>query len=587
MERNYGRWLLAGWLAGLAPLAPAQSAREEVGLSALVERLGAGKQPTGEGVIVAQVEVGTPRRYAADGAHRELWGKRFVMTSGAAAPSAHATWVGLLLYGIESGIAPGVQRVAAYEVLDWLGAGFVNGSGDEPPSRIGVAVVNNSWIGDAGPESNAYLRKIDRAIVEQGITVLGGTANGRGPLGFPLLTHCFNGICVGRADGRHAAGETSLSVDGPGRQKPDLVGPAPASSFATPLVAGAAALLVETARTHPLLAGEPAAERPEVLKAVLMAGARHRSGWSNGAASAGPRRGATTTPLDPVFGADVVDVDHAHWILSAGRAGAGASAADAVDARSAGWSSLELGAGESRWWRFSVEAEKPYLSVLATWNRRVAADFQTYELPDLDLELYARGPRGEPLPLVGEGGLELFGQGNVLSESEVDNVEHLYVEALAPGEYLLELRRGHDELGAWTVALAWELGCPEPELFGATADAAAAGGARLAPRGVPAQLADAFALEVRGGAPFQLGCLLSSSDRAELPFAGGHLLLRPPIERSAPLRLDELGGARIPIPISSEMAGTRRVYQLLFADPARGDGRAVGLSNAVDVLFCR
>ena len=106
------RWWL-GWvsLAALAPFGSAQSPREEVGLRALLERVGEAELPTGKGVGVAQVEVGTPRRDAADLAHPELWGKRFELVSGSAAPSSHATWVGLLFYGLESGIAPGVRRV--------------------------------------------------------------------------------------------------------------------------------------------------------------------------------------------------------------------------------------------------------------------------------------------------------------------------------------------------------------------------------------------------------------------------------------------------------------------------------------------
>lgn len=577
---------LALAVLGALPCA-AQTPREDAGLEALIERLGAGHEPTGAGVVVAQVEVGAPDRYAASANHPELVGKRFHMASGDAPPSAHATWVGLFFYGLDLGLAPGIRQVEAYEVLDWLGAGFVNGTGPLAPNEIGVAIVNNSWIGDAGPSSNAYVRKIDYAIDEQGITILGGTANGRGPLEYPLLTHCFNGICVGRADGRHGAGETSGLVDGPGRSKPDLVGPAPASSFATPIVAGAAALLVQTAREHANLRGDPSAQRPEVVKSVLMAGARHRSGWSNGAPSAGSARGATDRPLDPLFGADVVDVNRSHWILTAGRALPSLAPEEAPEARHAGWAFVDSAAGGSAWLRVRVAGEKPFVSVIAAWDRHVHPDFAGYDLPDLDLELYALGRDGAPHSLVGEAGLGRFAAGNVQSVSRVDNVEHLYLEGLQPGEYLLELRRSADELGSWPVALAWDFACPAPELYGVAKPSSLGRSARLVPRGVAASFADAFELEIQDGIPGAVAYLVQGSERAERSFAGGSLYVGPAPQRVATVVLDANGGASIRVPIPPERAGTRACYQVFLVDRAQPDGSGAASTNAVDVAFCR
>ena len=63
---------------------------------------------------------------------------------------------------------------------------------------------------------------------------------------------------------------TKEDTDGPGRTKPDLVVPAAQTSSATPIAAGAVALLVEAAGNN-----EEAA-KPTVLKAILLAGANKK-----------------------------------------------------------------------------------------------------------------------------------------------------------------------------------------------------------------------------------------------------------------------------------------------------------------------
>ena len=257
------------------------------GLAALARRLGVEAMPTGRGVRAGQVEVGEGLGFAPDANDAELLGVILGYASGVSGTSVHATEVARWWYGQVGGLAPGLSEIDAYSAVGWLGSDFLHGSGSTPPELVNVKVFNNSWHGSTGAGDNAYLRKLDRAVNEQGLLIVGGTANGVGPLVWPLVSHGFNGIAVGRADGAHGAGRTLPSVDGPGRMKPEVVGPAPFTSFATPLVSGALTLLVETARTHPLLAADRRADRPEVLKAVLLAGARHPEGWSNHAGVGG------------------------------------------------------------------------------------------------------------------------------------------------------------------------------------------------------------------------------------------------------------------------------------------------------------
>jgi hypothetical protein len=277
------------------------------------------------------------------------------------------------------------------------------------------------------------------------------------------MSHLFNGLVVGRSDGLHNNGLTAFGMDGPGRSKPDLVAAGPFTSFATPLVSGAGALLIETARTFPTLRHVPEATRPAVLKAAIMAGAEHRSGWTNGAPAGGASRGATSTPLDPLWGVDELDVDRAHWILTGGRETPATSSATAPVTLHRGWAYPSIGSGQSLWLRFEVGQLQEHVSVVAAWNRSVAANFASWSMPNVQLELW-RLVAGAPVSLVGPGGVGFFASGNVRSTSAVDNVEHLYVGGLAPGSYLLELRRTADALGPWNVGLGWELEVARPSL---------------------------------------------------------------------------------------------------------------------------
>ncbi len=572
----------------LCAVAGAQSTQDLTGFNRLIARLGPGNFPTGANIPVAQVEAPSGGAYVPDAGNSEFVGKTIITMSGAPnGSSGHATTVAQFWFGLQSSIAPGISLIESYEANNWLGPGFLNGGGSAPVLGAASKIFSHSWIGSAGGPSNAYLRKLDSAIEAQGLVVCAGVNNGSGPLDVPLLSHAFNSIAVGRSDGMHRAGNTGMGLDGTGRMKPELVAPAGATSFSTPLVAGAAALLVETAWTDPNTAGNPNAARPEVVKAVLMAGALHRGGWSNGAISSGALRGATSTPLDPIYGADQIDVDASHWILSAGEQPAAQTAPLALESRPAGWSEIDIGSGQSRWLRFQIEATKPNVSIIVTWGRSVGADFQSWSLADLDLELWTVDLLGAPALLLGTPPGVFFAGGNVLSDSAVDNVEHLYLTGLEAGEYLLELRRAPDALANVRAALAWHFACPVPIAYGVPKTNSIGLQPRLRSTGVPSLFGADFELTVSSGVPNKLGMALSSSARANIPFGGGTLHLMPPIQRLPPVQLDANGAATIPIAITPAMVGTTLDYQFWFRDPLHADGTGTGLSDALEVQFCR
>jgi hypothetical protein len=89
-----------------------------------------------------------------------------------------------------------------------------------------------------------------------------------------------------------------------------------------------------------------------------------------------------------------------------------------------------------------------------------------WAVADFDLILWRLDANEQLVALVGDSGLAFFGGGNVVSLSQVDNVEHLYVLDLEPGEYVLELRRLDNEIEfpAYETAVAWLL--PDPGITG-------------------------------------------------------------------------------------------------------------------------
>jgi len=581
-----------------APL-PAQSIADATGWSALAQRL-QGAVPTGAGVIVGQVEAPVGSAYAPDVTDPEFAGKQFTLVSPGSGASGHATTVGRHFYGTTTGISPGPTDVRAYEAGHWLGSGFLRGTGPMPPKNVApLKVFNHSWIANV-LGAKTYLRKLDWAIDEQELVVAYGVDNGSGPLGVPLLAQAFNGIAVGRSDGNHAHGTTTAPADGPGRMKPELVAPGAATSFATPLVAGAATLLIETAVTRPGLQQNPRAVRPSLLKAILMAGAEKRAGWSNGAPATGPLRGSTPTPLDPIYGADEIDVNQSHWILtSLEQPGATSPAVSPSGQR--GWNVIPIGEDESRFWRFEVSVTKPTVDAVVTWNRDVNDDFGSWFQPEIDLRLWRLDEADALVSLVGGGGLAYFAAGNVESLSSVDNVELVHLEGLAPGDYALEVRRTRDfGFFDWEVAVAWSMTCPAPTTY-CTAKTTAGG---CMPRIVANGFASAadpnpFALDALDVPNNKNGLLFYGFAPAALPFLGGTLCVQPPLRRTA---IQGSGGNPPPDDCSGAYVldgraliqggsdpflapGADVFAQYWFRDPQ--DAAGTGLTDAVAFSICQ
>lgn len=455
------RWVrAAGLAAGLAACAAAVARPPNLGLigyTELAARVGAENVPTGDGVGVAQIEatsVAGQNAYVPDPSFTPFAGVVFTEHTLPWAVSAHATNVGQHIYGVGSP-APGVVDVHCWLADDWLTDGglHVSGGSGMPPESPppGVRVVNNSWVGTFGSAAldNEAMRRADALVEREGVLLVSAIGTGSNL----MLGNGYNGLTVSTATQNPVGYLTPATLDGPGRTKPDIVAPVSSRSAAAGIVSGVAAALFETARE---LGDSGEADRPETLKACLMAGAARGTAWSNGAPTSGESRGVATRPLDPTQGAGTVNIDRAHLILTGGRREGTSSPTGQAPLPRAAWDASALMSGASRFYRFKTTGEADEVSVVAVWERRIAGNFWSFTSANFELELWRLNASGAPESMVGAAGEAVFEGGNVASRSAADNVEHVRVTGLAPGDYSLEVRRA-DTLGgsAWEFTVAW------------------------------------------------------------------------------------------------------------------------------------
>lgn len=439
------------------PRAAPPSLHHLLGMNSARARLGRAV-PTGEGIPVGHVEFGKGQ-YLPNADAPQFGGVTFVERSGASQVSGHAFATARVIYG-GSGLAPGVSVVHCFEAQDWMTDGYLNAGSTQPPAGGPMRVLTHSWVSDA-PNAVDILRRIDWQVDMHDTIVCVGVNNNRATPVPYLLGTAYNVIAVGTTEaGGSSGGYTRIEVAG--RSKPDLVGPRGLTSFTTPAVAACAARLLQAAdemTDHAHYAG-----KAEVIKAVLLAGANKPRYWQ-----AQPGH-----PLDEHLGAGVVHFDNSLRIMQAGPPAPGsapgsapAPASDDADVEDdtgtvrlsnrMGWDFRAIGPNGKHTYTFHTQAPMGEASIVLAWHRRItgthtdeneAGNSLWYGLPrlaDLDLHLYITDERGEERELA-------------VSDSKIDNVEHIYLKDLPPGRYRLEVTRPeevHEE--GWDYALAWRV----------------------------------------------------------------------------------------------------------------------------------
>lgn len=424
---------------------PAIAYQGEIGFNALKARLKE-KTPTGAGVWLLQVEPnivgpGKPGQYRPD--LKQVFEKErtgFELNvpgrdSGLA--SVHSTSVAQYLYGKYS-VATGVTRVeliAPGEEFLPLWLGFPNRdlrTATELPKISSHSYVNSTSQPD-------LVRRLDDFINKTGhIAVVAVGKNAMGDPVEPMFGASYNALVIGLSNGQAASGLTKEDTDGPGRTKPDLVVPAAQTSLATPIAAGAVALLVEAAGNN-----EEAA-KPAVIKAVLLAGANKRfqavdfaGGWVH--------VGKMESPLHPKFGAGQLDIDASHRILTAGRQKPGI---EAVRKELDGWArdTIEAKAGSLTYY-FDVPDERVTTAITTamTWNRTFTVPDRTPVVPKLEMTLGQVDEKGDLTSVIDR------------CAATVDNVNIVWhTGTLKPGRYGIRIANSGDVPAdyalAWTVA---------------------------------------------------------------------------------------------------------------------------------------
>ncbi|MFI4862487.1 MAG: S8 family serine peptidase [Phycisphaerales bacterium JB063] len=416
--------------------------RETIGWEQARERLGR-EMPTGRGIAAGLVEAG--EAYAPNSRDQRLRGVNFILQSGSTGNSPHASGAARNAFG-QQAPAPGVARVHCFSVSHWMGEGYLRTGTTDPPDDWNESrVFNHSWIAEQADFAPQVIRRVDWLADEKDILCCVGVNNGNTQVP-QLLASAYNTISVGVISGDHSRGTTRIEITG--RVKPELVAPGSLTSWSTAVVTGCVAVLLERAdeiEERDPDAPDANAQRSEVVKALLMGGAFKPLGWA-------PNVGE---PLDPRWGAGIVDIDRALLMMDAGHTEPGDTN------KRYGWSFTDIDRAGVDDYTFNITADQGEACFALVWHRHVVGGGATVRnnatgearavwnnttiLADLDLELVRLNDVGEE-------------ESVQISRSAVDNVEMVYVESLPAGRYTVRVTRGNDrEDDAWEYALAWRI----------------------------------------------------------------------------------------------------------------------------------
>lgn len=447
-------WVPTLVVGSFIPVQAVFAQHPDIGLNQLEAEVGAATV-SGAGVRFLHVEAetderesypntNTPGPYYLPAINSQTSSKTFTdATGGSQGFNNHATSVAVELYGSTAGVANGLGETGSPAITmrgasEWVSNEVqINFDGDLTPNGVprlsNFDVSNHSYVfrttgGLTAAQAADAANRIDYVVNETNMTTVVGTdnqnSNGNQPVPFGHA-QAYNVISVGRRDGRHAAGSTTLNA--PGRISVDIVSPKRAAvgrestSGATAIVSGSAAILHQTG------AGTDAT-KSEVIKATLLAGATKEefiSEWDR----------TTVRPLDEVYGAGEVNIYNSYFIQQGGEID-GSTSQPASSAGLNGWDYEDsIATGDQRFYQFTVPSGQKLndFSIVLTWNLNVQdSTFSRFtfipstSLADLSLELYD-STTGFLVSMIDA------------SDSPVDNVEHIYISNLSAGTYHLKV----------------------------------------------------------------------------------------------------------------------------------------------------
>ncbi len=386
--------------------------------------------------------------------------------------SGHATGVGRILYGNNS-IASGSNTIQAYWASKWLASDFLNYGSMKPlssPSRV----ANHSWIAnfsDLAIASN-LLRRIDWVITRDEFVQIVGVKNNTGT-NANTFSAAYNVLAVGKTDGNHSTGSPTVdSSYPPGRMRTEIVAPFTTTSSATPAVSATAALLIDTGHSDPGLSTDTVekstknrnkdtiynAERSEVIKAALLAGADRLTQNTSTTANISDYRGAvsnqTDNGMDARFGAGQVNTYNSYHIIAGGEQNSsqdGGPGSAAINTSGFDYDPSFGGSNSSNTeasYLFSTGTYPEIFSASLVWHIDIdAGKGQIFSgaATFYDLDLYLYDVTGSQTLLVD-------------STSLINNSENIWTSLSANRNYLLKVipKTGQSSFD-WDYALAWQL----------------------------------------------------------------------------------------------------------------------------------
>ncbi len=460
---------------------------DDIGYTLLQSELASGT-PDGSGVRVSQIEaavqVGNDFAWMPDPSRAQFSGKTITDETGSTPGvfSGHANGTGNFFYGNTSSITPGIVNIASYLAEHWLGSGFLrsnfgNTGPQRQPDSSSSRVGNHSWIGRDDAFDVEILSRLDWVINrDEYIQLVGYT----GAATQPLLSSAYNVIAVNRTDATTTNGSANAGgIYTSGRITPHLVSPATYTSQAVPKTASAAALLIGAAHDSPALSTDPVeafttnrngstifnAERAEVIKAALMAGAERQTNNSSSADISDYRVNPidrTVNGLDRRFGAGQLNIYNSYQIIAAGEQNSDQDATGnpgPIGPAGFDYDPLFGGSGGSNaqaTYFFSTHADAARLQASLAWNLAIdggtAFNFdQAATLHNLDLSLF---------DVTDANNWVLIDN----SASTSDNTENIWLLLDSETDYALRVTAGAGQSAfEWDYALAWQI-TPLPPL---------------------------------------------------------------------------------------------------------------------------
>ena len=418
---------------------------------------------------VSPIAVGQP---TARFSYTSVLGTSTSFTNGVGDESTHADAVGIFFYGTTNqyspdptiaGVATNVAHVDNYEA-DYFYNHFVAPA----TANINDSVVNQSYIfgyvttNNSPPpgyitvtEQQSLDSQFDNYAAKYNTLFVSGAGN-NGPSSGTVAppSTCYNGISVGVYQSIYSsAGPT---VDN-GRCKPDIISPGLAglTSFSTPYVAGAAAVLKQAGLRGDGGSDTNSAADMRTVKALLLNGAVKPVDWTSVAPS----------PLDYRYGAGVLNLFNSYEQLAGGKQGYMVSTSITTNSPH-----LPTGAtgtiGVLSGWDFNTNTSSATTDGVKHYYFDVsnALDNATFSAAATLVWLRQRNQANI-------NNLDLFLydalSSNLVASSTslVDNVEHLWLPQLPPSRYDLQVlkRGGATVTASETYALAWAF-TPQPVL---------------------------------------------------------------------------------------------------------------------------